>query len=67
MNADAAAAFLGTNPITLSMWEERFGYPVPERYADGQRLYADDAMFALRDALSCELSIAAAIRRARRR
>ena len=67
MTADAAAALLGTSPFTLNMWEERFGFPVPERSADGQRLYADDAMLALRDALSCELSIAAAIGRARRR
>ncbi len=67
MTPDAAAALLGTNPLTLSLWEERFGYPVPERGADGQRLYADDAMLALRDALRHELSIPAAIRRARRR
>ena len=67
MTADTAAALLGTSPMILSMWEERFGYPVPERSADGQRLYSDDAMLALRDALSRELSIPAAIRRARRR
>lgn len=67
MTADAAAALLGTSPRILSLWEERFGYPVPERAADGQRLYADEAMLALRDALSREWSIPAAISRARRR
>jgi DNA-binding transcriptional MerR regulator len=67
VTAESAAALLGTSPLILSLWEERFGYPVPERGTDGQRLYADEAMLALRDALSHELSIAAAIRRARRR
>lgn len=67
VTAEAAAALLGTSPMILSLWEERFGYPVPERCADGQRLYADEAMLALRDALGHELSIPAAIRRARRR
>jgi DNA-binding transcriptional MerR regulator len=67
VTAEAAAALLGTSPTILSLWEERFGYPVPERGSDGQRLYADDAMLALRDALSREWSIPAAIIRARRR
>ena len=67
MTADAAAALLGTSPMILSLWEERFGYPVLERSADGQRLYADEAMLALHDALSRELSITAAISQARRR
>jgi hypothetical protein len=35
------------------------------RSKDGQRLYADDAMFALSDALSRGLSIASAIAEAR--
>jgi DNA-binding transcriptional MerR regulator len=61
MTADAAAALLGTNPTTLNLWEERFGYPVPVRSGDGQRLYPDEMMIALRDALSRELSIASAI------
>ena len=67
MTAEAAAALLGTSPATLSLWQERFGYPVPVRCEDGRCLYQDDAMFALRDALSRELSITSAIAKARRR
>jgi DNA-binding transcriptional MerR regulator len=67
VTAEAAAALLGTSPTILSLWEERFGYPVHERSHDGQRLYADEMMLALRDALSRELSIPAAIHQARRR
>ena len=63
---DAAAALLGTSPTILSLWEERFGYPVPVRSGDGQRLYPDEMMIALRDALDRELSIASAITQARR-
>jgi DNA-binding transcriptional MerR regulator len=66
MTAQAAAQLLGTSPTTLSLWEQRFGYPVPVRSADGQSLYAEEAMIALRDALSRELSIASAITKARR-
>ncbi len=67
MTPEAAAALLGTSPTILTLWEERFGYPVPYRSPDGRRLYADEAMLALRDALSREWSIPAAISRARRR
>lgn len=66
MTAQAAAQLLGTSPTTLSLWERRFGYPVAVRSADGQWLYADEAMIALRDALSRELSVASAITEARR-
>jgi DNA-binding transcriptional MerR regulator len=66
VTAEAAAALLGTSPTILALWEKRFGYPVPERTNDGQRLYADEAMMALHDALGRELSIAAAISHARR-
>ena len=66
MTADAAAALLGTSPTTLSLWEERFGYPVPVRSRDGQRLYPDEMMMALREALDRELSITSAITQARR-
>ena len=66
MTADAAAALLGTSPNTLDLWEERFGYPVPMRSGNGQRLYPEEMMIALRDALSRELSIASAIVKARR-
>jgi DNA-binding transcriptional MerR regulator len=66
MTAEAAAALLGTSPTTLSLWEERFGYPMPVCSGDGQRLYPDEMMIALRDALTRELSIASAITTARR-
>lgn len=66
MTAEAAAALLGTSPAILALWEKRFGYPVPELLDDGEPLYAEDAMVALREALHCQLSIAAAIRHARR-
>jgi DNA-binding transcriptional MerR regulator len=66
MTADAAAALLGTSPTILNLWEERFGYPMPVCSGDGQRLYPDEMMIALRDALSRELSIASAITEARR-
>jgi DNA-binding transcriptional MerR regulator len=65
LTAQAAAQLLGTSPTTLSLWEQRFGYPVAVRSADGQRLYAEEAMIALRDTLSRELSIASAITKAR--
>ena len=63
---DVAAELVGTNPVTLSLWEERFGYPVPVRSAAGERLYCEDMMVALRDALARELSISSAITEARR-
>jgi DNA-binding transcriptional MerR regulator len=66
MTADAAAALLGTSPTILDLWEERFGYPVPMDSGDGQRLYPDEMMIALRDALGRELSISSAITEARR-
>ena len=66
MTAEAAAALLGTSTAILALWEKRFGYPVPEQVDDGEPLYAEDAMVALREALNCQLSIAAAINHARR-
>lgn len=67
VTADAAAALLGTSPSTLSLWETRFGYPVALCSIDGEALYAEDTMVALRDALGSELSISSAITAARRR
>jgi DNA-binding transcriptional MerR regulator len=66
VTAEAAASLLGTSPAILSMWEKRFGYPVAEHTHDGQRLYAEEMMLALRDALTRELSISAAISHVRR-
>lgn len=66
MTAEAAAALLGTSTTILGVWEERFGFPVPVRCDDGQRLYPDEAMIALRIALGRTLSVASAITEARR-
>ena len=66
MTAEAAAALLGTSTTILGVWEERFGFPVPVRCDDGQRLYPDEAMIALRVALGRTLSVASAITEARR-
>jgi len=48
MTAETAAALLGTSTTILGLWEKRFGYPERVRSADGQWLYADEAMIALR-------------------
>ena len=66
MTAEAAAAMLGTSTRILSLWGERFGFPLPDGSLDGQPLYPDEMMIALRDALDRELSIASAITEARR-
>ncbi|HJS94828.1 MAG TPA: MerR family transcriptional regulator [Solirubrobacteraceae bacterium] len=66
MTADAAAALLGTSTTILGVWEERYGFPVPVRSEDGQRLYSEEAMIALRFALGRTLSVASAITEARR-
>jgi MerR family transcriptional regulator, light-induced transcriptional regulator len=66
MTAEAAAALLGTSTAILSVWEERFGFPVPVRSDDGQRVYPDEAMIALRLALARTFSVASAITEARR-
>ncbi|HKO26485.1 MAG TPA: hypothetical protein VJU80_03440, partial [Solirubrobacteraceae bacterium] len=55
-----------TSTTILGVWEERFGFPVPVRCDDGQRLYPDEAMIALRAALGRTLSVASAITEARR-
>jgi DNA-binding transcriptional MerR regulator len=65
MTAEAAAALLGTSTKILGVWEERFGFPVPVRSDDGQRLYPDEMMIALRSALGRKLSVASAITEAR--
>lgn len=66
MTAETAAALLGTSTAILSVWEERFGFPVPIRSDDGQWLYPDEMMIALRSALGRTLSVASAITEARR-
>jgi DNA-binding transcriptional MerR regulator len=65
VTAEAAAALLGTSTAILGVWEERFGFPVLARSSDGQRVYPDEAMIALRIALDRTLSVASAITEAR--
>ena len=51
---------------TIRMWEQRYGFPVPERTASGYRRYGDDDVEALRKVASFRrlgLSIPAAIAR----
>jgi len=66
VTAEAAAALLGTSTTILTAWEERFGFPVPVPSEDGQPLYQDEVMIALRIALGRTLSVASAITEARR-
>lgn len=60
-----AAALLNVTPSTLRAWEQRFGFPVPQRSAGGHRAYAHADVAALRAALRSGSSIASAVRRAR--
>ncbi len=65
MTAETAAALLGTSTAILRAWEERFGFPILVRSDDGQRLYPDEVMIALHDALGRHWSVASAITQAR--
>lgn len=51
---------------TIRMWEQRYGFPVPDRTASGYRRYSDDDVEALRRVASYRrlgLSVPAAIER----
>jgi hypothetical protein len=67
LSSQAAAAFLGTRPDTLVLWEERFGYPAPAGFVGSEPLYDEETLRSLRYTLNTGLSIAAAIDEARRR
>jgi hypothetical protein len=60
-----AASFLNVSPNTLRTWEQRFGYPVPQRSPGSHRLYAYAEIAALRDALGQGLSVSSAVSVAR--
>jgi DICT domain-containing protein len=52
---------------TIRMWEQRYGFPVPERTASGYRRYTEDDVDTLRKVLALRhrgLSVPAAISRA---
>jgi len=54
---------------TIRMWEQRFGFPVPERTPSGYRMYSEDDVDALRRVVAFKargLSVPAALERARR-
>ena len=58
----------GLAPGTIRMWEQRYGFPEPDRTASGYRRYTDDDVEALRRVASYRrlgLSIPAAIERVR--
>jgi MerR family transcriptional regulator, light-induced transcriptional regulator len=53
---------------TIRMWEQRYGFPEPERTAAGYRLYSADDVDTLRRVLTLRetgLSVPAALERAR--
>jgi hypothetical protein len=66
INAETAAALLGTTPGVLRLWEDRFGFPLPVASVDGAPRYSMAVVMALREALDRELSLAAAIDEAQR-
>jgi DICT domain-containing protein len=54
---------------TLRMWEQRYGFPAPERTSSGYRRYSDEAVATLRRVVELRergLSVPAAIAQARR-
>src|SRR3954452_2474076 len=62
------AARTGIAAGTIRMWEQRYGFPEPERTSAGYRLYSEDDAEALRRVLAYRergLSVPAAIERAR--
>src|ERR1044072_2750187 len=60
-----AAALLHTAPSTIRSWEQRLGYPTPDRSTSGRRLYDEHEIALLADALRRGLSISSAIRQVR--
>lgn len=62
------AARTGVNAATLRMWEQRFGFPEPDRLESGHRRYSEDDVERVRHVArdrAAGLSMTAAIDRAR--
>jgi DICT domain-containing protein/predicted DNA-binding transcriptional regulator AlpA len=62
------AARTGIAAGTIRMWEQRYGFPEPERTGAGYRVYSEDDVEALRRVLAYRergLSVPAAVERAR--
>jgi DNA-binding transcriptional MerR regulator len=64
LKTSEAAALLNVSPNTLRAWEQRFGFPKPERSPGRHRLFTYGEIVSLRDALQDGLSISSAISRA---
>lgn len=61
LKTSEAAAVLKISPNTLRAWEERFGYPRPQRSPGRHRLYSFAEIDALREALHGGLSASSAV------
>lgn len=47
-----AAAYLGVSPNTIRSWEQRYGFPLPERRVGGYRFYNPAQLVLLKEALA---------------
>ena len=56
-----AAAYLNVSPNTLRSWEQRFGFPRPQRSPGRQRIYPFAELVALREALTNGLTVSSAV------
>jgi DNA-binding transcriptional MerR regulator len=61
LKTSEAAALLRVSSNTLRTWEERFGYPIPQRSPGRHRMYLYAEIDALRHALEEGLSISSAV------
>src|SRR5437588_309336 len=64
LKTSEAASLLNVSPNTLRAWEQRFGFPKPQRSPGKHRMFTYGEIAALRDALQDGLSISSAISRA---
>jgi hypothetical protein len=65
MTISEAAALLNVSANTLRSWEQRFGFPVPQRSAGGHRRFVYGEITALKEGLGQGLAISSAVSRAR--
>lgn len=61
LNREEAAVFLGIDPDTVEVWEQRFGCPQRLELEYGRPGYAHEELTALRVALDTTFSIPAAV------
>jgi DNA-binding transcriptional MerR regulator len=67
IRTNAAASMLGVSPNTLRSWEQRFGYPRPQRTEGGHRQFELAEIETLRQAFEETHNISSAISIARER